>query len=267
MSTDGFRLKRHFALSYMVQAALLLLAYFLAVPDSPFTPESQGIGYAVSLWPDISRIVGPVVFIMYGIQSAIMLSALASLAERSVTRRDVFFHLLSTALYLFMAFIVTVVLYMLLRPITTHFKNTGITEIPFVLSYLFCLILVAISWLYFMWAKWVARVRYFQHENAGIGIRTLLGGLGGKRKVRRYLAFSGIVFLMLGIPAGLLSVGMLGRQPILIAGAVMAATLAFSYGHFLLLLNVWKREESLLKPKKEEAKPPRSKSRKVEKQD
>ncbi len=267
MSTDGFRLKQHFALSYMVQAALLLLAYFLAVPDSHFTPESKGLGYAISLWPDISRIVGPVILIMYGVQSAIHLSALASLSERTVTRRDVLFHLLSTAVYLVMALFVTVVLYMILRPITTHFKNTGITEIPFVLSYLVWLILVAISWLYFMWAKCMARIRYFQHENTGISIRTLLGGFGGKRKIRRFLAFSGIVFLLLAVPLGLLTAGMLGRQTILLAGAVMAATLAFSYGHFLLLLNVWKREALQLKTKKEEAKPPRSKSRKVKIQD
>lgn len=256
MSSSMLKVHRQFALSYLIQVSLLLILYFLAVPEGPYLPETTGLTYAFSLWYKVGPTLLPVALILYALQSSLILSALASLSDRTVCRRDVFHHVLTTFLFLICFAVTALVFYLALHPVAIHFKKTGVTEIPFVACYVLWVIATALVWKFFAYTRLITRIRYFQLPQPRLGFTVFLSGFRGPGHWSGYMLFLSLLIIIGSVPIGMMISGAILQQPILLAGAIMAATLAYSYGNFYLIARFWDREKNISGTKKKEGKKP-----------
>ena len=256
------KLRRQFAISYLAQACLLLLVYFIAVPDSPYRVEVQGITYAASLWHQVSPVLVPLTLVFYGIQGLLILSALATLAERPLCRKDIAHYALTSIIYMVICLFGVVVLYMVMHPIASHYKMTGITEIPFVMSYGIWLTAVIIGIAYIAFVRLLTRIRYFAMDVPSLRPGTLFAGFRVTPQLSGVFLFVGIILAVWICPVALTAVGIVLQDSLVLGAALMATTLAYSYGTFLVVAVFWDRETRNRDTKKEEATPPPKRSKK-----
>jgi len=256
------KLRRQFAVSYLAQACILLLVYFIAVPDSPYRAEVQGMTYAVSLWHQVSPTLAPVTLIFYGIQALLIISALATLAGRPIRRRDIAHYVLTSILFGVICLFAVVVSYLIMHPIASHYKMTGITEIPFVMTYAIWLTAIVIASAYLAFVRLQTRIRYFAMNDPSLRPGALFSGFRANGQLPGFFQFAGLIFLVWICPVALMITGIILQHSLVLGAALMATTLAYSYGTFVVIAVFWDRETRDMDIKKEEASPPPKRSKK-----
>lgn len=254
------QLMREIALSYLTFVGLLLLAYFLVGANTPFAPERYGLIHAFSRWPHLSGTLTPAVILLYGIMGWLTITALAKLGGRLPRRKDVFFYLISSAVFLACYLILLVGVYLAIRPITTHLRATAITEIPLLLVYGAALLIIGFGWKFLTFVKLRSRIRYFRLSEPSLSPRVYVAGFRGPDTLLNFGYFLIVIFVIGVLPIGLLLTGALLQHPLILAAAIITGLAVFSYGYFFLLVQIWNRTDIGKKKDRKSGKKPDEKS-------
>ena len=235
------QLIRELALAYLTLVGFLLLAYFLVGATTPFVPERYGLFHGFSRWPQLSGTLVPAVIILYGIMGWLTITALAKLGGRLPRRKDVFFYLISSAVFLLCYLILFVCVYLAIQPITAHMRATAITEIPLLTVYGTALLVIGIGWKFLTFVRLRTRIRYFRLSEPSLSPRSFIAGFRGPDTLFQFGYFLLVLFVIGILPIGLLLTGALLQHPLILAASIIVGLAVFSYGYFFLLVQIWNR--------------------------